>query len=476
MTTQAVRIIALPTAEIQTPKPQAVPQPSTEVQMQASLPMDLSSETLRSVVDPFAALADAAGSAEQAHGTQERVLAEIYTLESQSRWQDIIDLFYPVDDHAPQLCDHGLDIEVRSALAFALGQLKRFDQALSELRICVKRDPGNFRYHSSLGYTLMSSLQAAAAKEIILPSQERKARLDQAHEQFRAAQSILPDRVTPFYREGRLYKDFDRKSDRAIPLLAQAVRNWDDYSPETKLSRHQERKNAIKARYALASCLVDEGQASTALEHVRMVIEEDAQTGYLKNEHKHFALGKVLHAMGQFEEALKALAAAAMFTNPTDGDYVFELAGRCHLALGEPYKGLESIERIPQKARRPYVRWTEADCLIALGRTDEARHVLLACCERDRRGRHKALIRLARLAYNQNAFSDVAAYAEKAVAFHLEAYATPCADGLFWQSVAAFRLGNRDLALNFERDLTAHRPRYPWLPKLRQVLHGSERS
>lgn len=475
MTAEAVRIISLPSAET-TPRPQAVPQPSNEVQQQMALPMDLSPEALGPVVDPFASLADAAGSADQAHRTQERVLAEIHALESQNRWQDIVDLFYPVDDHAPQLCAHGLDIEVRSDLAFALGQLKRFDQALAELRICVKRDPGNFRYRSSLGYTLMSSLQAASAREIILPGQERKARLEQAHEQFRAAQSILPDRVTPFYREGRLYKDFDRKPDRAIPLLAQAVRNWDDYSRETKLSRHQERKNAIKARYALASCLVDEGQASTALEHVRMVIEEDAQTGYLKNEHKHFALGKALHALGHSEEALKALAAAAMFTNPSDGDYVFELSGRCHLALGQADKGLESVERIPHKVRRPYVRWTEADCLTALGRTDEAKRVLLACCERDRRGRHKGLIRLARLAYNQNLFADVAAYAEKAVAFHMEVYSTPCADGLFWQAVAALRQGRRDEALAFERDLVAHRPRYPWLPKLRQALHGGSAS
>ena len=476
MTSQAVRIISLPSAETQTPKPQAVPQPSTDVQQQTTLPMDLSPEALGPKVDPFALLADASGSSEHAHATQTRILGEIRTLETQNRWQDIVDLFYPVDDHAPQLCAHGLDIEVRSDLAFALGQLKRFDQALAELRICVQRDPENFRYRSSLGYTLMSSLHAAAAREIILPGQERKARLEQAHEHFRKAQTLLPDRVTAYYREGRLFKDFDRKPDKAIPLLARAVRNWDDYAQETKLSRHQERKNAIKARYALASCLVDEGRAASALEHIRIVLVDDEQSGHLKNEHKHFALGKVLHALGQFEDALKALEAAAMFTNPTDGDYVHELAGRCFLALGQPEHGLRSVERVPLKARRPYVRWTEADCLAALGRLDEAERVLLACCERDRRGRHKALLRLARLAYNRNSFADVAAYAEKAGQFHQEVYGTPCADGLFWQAVAAYRLGQRQQALAFEQDLTAHRPRYPWLPKLRQVLHGGERS
>lgn len=470
MNSQAVRIISLPSAEKETPKPQAVQAPTTDVQQQAALPMDLSPDTLGPVVDPFAALADAMGGADIARARRDSVLAEISNLEAQNRWQDILELFHPVEDREPAIVAHGLDAEVRFALGFALGQIKRFDQALAELRTCVRRDPDNFRYRSSLGFTLMRSLQAASAREIILPTQERKARLQEAHDHFRKAQAILPDRVTPFYREGRLYKDFDRKPDKALPLLARAVRNWEEYPAETRLSRHQERKNAVKARYSLASCMLEVGQAASALEHVRTVLEEDAQTSYLKSEHKHFAVGKALHALARFDEALKALEAAALFTNPTDGDYVHELAGRCHLALGNAERGLQAVERIPQKVRRPYVRWTEADCLVALGRTEEARRVLLASCERDRRGRHKGLIRLARLAYTQGDFAEVAAFAEKAVAFHLEVYSTPCADGLFWQAAAALQQGQRDKAAAFERDLAAHRPLYPWLPRLRQAL------
>ncbi|NLV95730.1 MAG: hypothetical protein GX043_00115 [Desulfovibrionales bacterium] len=464
MTSQAVRVISLPTAEKQRPKPQSVPQPPADNQHQSKLPLDYT--------DPFAALADSFGAAEQAHHLQDRIQSEIRVLESQNRWQDIVDLFYPVTEHAPQLCAHDLDIPVRYSLAFSLGHLNRFDQALDELRLCVAHDPNNFRYRSSMAYTLMSSLRAAAAREIILSGQVKKTRLQEAHEHFQAAQRILPDRVTAFYREGSLYKDFDRKNEKAIPLLAQAVRNWEEYSPETRQGRHQERKNAIKARYALASCLVAENQPAAALNHVQMVIKDDNQSNYLKNENKHFALGKVLYALHRYEEALKALEAASMFTNTTDGDYIQELSGRCYLALKQPDQGLACIERIPDKARRPYVRWTEADCLVALSRLDEAKNVLLAAAQRDRRGRHKALLRLARLAYSQNNFNDVALYAEKAVAFHLEVYSTPSADGLFWQAVAALRLNNRELAQNFERDLAAHRPFYPWLPKLRQALHG----
>ena len=475
MNSQAVRIISLPSAGKETPKPQAVLAPSADVLQQAALPMDLSPDALGPAVDPFADIADTMGGADIARTRRDTVLAEISNLEAQNRWQDILELFHPIEDREPAIVAHGLDAEVRASLGFALGQLKRFDQALAELRTCVRRDPESFRYRSSLGYTLMSSLLAASAREIILPGREKKNRLQEAHEHFRKAQSILPDRVTPFYREGRLYKGFDRKPDKAIPLLAQSVRNWEEYPPEMRLSRHQERKNAVKARYCLASCMTAKGQAEAALHHVRTVLEEDAQTSYLKNEHKHFAIGKALHALGRYSEALKALEAAAVFTNPADGDYIHELAARCHLAMSDPGMGLQSVERIPQKARRPYVRWTEADCLVALGKIDDAKRILLAACERDRRGRHKGLIRLARIAYNQGDYAAVGGFAEKAVAFHLETYSTPSDDGLFWQAVAALRQGQKDKAIGFERDLTAHRPFYPWLPRLREALREGAR-
>jgi len=450
MSAQAARIISLAQAETPAPQPQVAP----------------------AAEDPFQHLTDTYGPAAQAQTLLERLMAELDTLKSDKRWQEMLDLAYPVADRHPELGTHGLDTEIRAHVAFALGQLGRFDEAIAELRLCVERDPANFRYHLSLGYTLLRSLQADRAKEIVLTGMERKKRIHEAHQHFQAAQKILPDRVTPFYREGRLTKDFDRAPDKAMALFAQAVRHWEAYDEATRNERHQERKNAIKARYALASCLLQEGKAAAALEHVRLVIAEDAD--YIKNEHKYFALGKCLHALQQFQEALQALETAGMFAPPSDVDYVFELAARCHLALGHPGQGLAAIQRIPLKARRPYVRWTEADCLMAQGKASQARTVLLEAAERDRRGRHKALVRLARLAYQQRQLHDAAGFAQKAIDFHRETYGTPCPDGLFWAAAAALGQGDRETARQLTQELADHRPMYPWLPKLRQAL-GEDR-
>jgi hypothetical protein len=65
-------------------------------------------------------------------------------LMNEARWEDLLALFHPVEEKAPELVDCRLDLEVRSRVAFALGQLKRFDEAIEALKVCVARDPESF--------------------------------------------------------------------------------------------------------------------------------------------------------------------------------------------------------------------------------------------------------------------------------------------------------------------------------------------
>ena len=63
-------------------------------------------------------------------------------------------------------------------------------------------------------------------------------------------------------------------------------------------------------------------------------------------------------------------------------DFVYELLGRTYLAMGSPSRALEVINNIPEKSRRPYYRWTEADILCALNEFQKARVVLERSQER----------------------------------------------------------------------------------------------
>ena len=170
------------------------------------------------------------------------------------------------------------------------------------------------------------------------------------------------------------------------------------------------------------------------------------------------------------EQARQALEFAAHQANPEDDDYVFELLARVHLAEQSPEKAWTALQRVPQHKRRPYFRWTEADVLAARGEIQRARKVLEQAAERDRKGRHKALLRLIRLDFQAGDYHQCLIWAEQAEAFFRQTYGNPCADALFWKAGALIRLNRMDEARQATAELEAFRPGYPFLPRLRELL------
>ena len=456
MSAQPVKIIA-------TPSPSA-PQPASSP-VSSATPID----------DLFRKLAADPHIQEQETGRQQRIIGEIMELQRTNSWQEIIDMFHPLGDKEPDLVEFGLDLPIRQKIAFALGQVNNFDQALQELDYCLKADPENFQVHSAMAYNCYRTLMAAANREIHLLPATRKTRLEKAHFHMHKAQTLLPERVTNFYREGKMYKDLERKPEAAIPLFAKAVANWRAYDRETRDVRSQERKNYIKALYNLASCELGQGRNTVALDHIEQCIAEDEKTGYVKPEHKYFALGKTLFALNRLDRARQALECAATFIDPVEGNYIRELMGRVMLGLGDPEKGLAVVSTIPHKARRPFVCWTQADCLTALGQLDKARSVLTQSAQRDRRSRHKSLIKLARNSYLKKDFAETVRIGNEANTFHLQTFTTICADALFWVLGGHLALGTRDKAVETLRDIESHRPGYPYLNRLRRAVGDKDR-
>jgi tetratricopeptide (TPR) repeat protein len=400
----------------------------------------------------------------------QRVKGEITALRAENRWEDILALFHPVGDKLPELTAAGLDLPVLREVAFGLGHLARYDEAIVAYRTCLEREPDNFHHHAGMGYILYDSLYAAKARQVMLHPSERKQRTDQAHVHFQAAQRLRPEGVTNFYRQGTLYKQIQNKPEKAKPLFETAVRNWRAYSEEQRQARHQERKNYIKALYQLASCLQDEQRPQQALERLQECLQEDRSSNHLSVIHKQFALGKVLFQMGRVEEARKALELAAAQARPEDDDFVFELLARTLMAEKEYDKAWSVLERVPQNRRRPYFRWTEADVLAARGQIQRARKVLEQAAERDRRGRHKALLRLIRLDFQAGDYQQCLTWADQADRFFRQTYTNPCADALFWKAGALIRLNRLDEARKITTELERFRPGYPFLPRLRELL------
>jgi tetratricopeptide (TPR) repeat protein len=191
--------------------------------------------------------------------------------------------------------------------------------------------------------------------------------------------------------------------------------------------------------------------------------------------HKYFALGKVEFHRGRFKQARDALLFAEKCRrNREPVDFVYELLARVYLAMGEPERAMETVAKVPEKFRRPYYRWTEADALCAMGEFDRAKAVLAASAERDRRARHKALLKIAKIEYHLSDFEAGARAAAGADRFFREKWGNPYGHGLFWQALNLCRAGELRRARLLAKELSDHFPRYPKLDRLLALTDDPE--
>ncbi len=412
---------------------------------------------------------------EQLQHDLDRVLAEIRELQAENRWDDILALFHPVETRLPELVDSGMADELRLKIGFVLCRAKRHQEAISCLSTVTKEAPDNALAHYSLAYTALDALFEARTSRSPLPGQEKKALLGTAHDHFARACALRPDSVTFFYRHGVLCKEIERKYRRAIPLFEQAVVNWERLDAEDRKKQHQQYPKYIKAMYHLASCLLQEGRVARSLELVEKVVELDRDRDHLQPVFKHFAMAKVLYRLGRPQEALEHLEVAAhRASKGQQPDFVYELAARCALALGQQERAARYINRVPASRRRPYVRWTEADVLLAAGRRNEALQVLAASAEHDRRSRHKALIRMARIHVADGQSEEALRLSREAAEFCRLTFGSPSHEALYWQAAALYLLNRFGEALAIVKELEEHRFRYPNFRRLAELVRKAD--
>ena len=407
--------------------------------------------------------------------SRNRVLADIEELSKNNRWDDMLSLYHPVEDKLPDLIRAGVDIPVRQKIAFALGQTGAFDDAVKELLVCVRTEPENFMSRASLAYTAYNSLYAAKNKKIFLSGKARTERIALAHEHFHKAQALRPDGITNFYRQGMLFSQIENKPGPGLEKFEIACFNWERLTDEERAERQQEKKNYVKSLYRSASLLLASGNGTKALERITACLKQDEQTNYISLAFKYFALGKVQFWMDRYDEAKSALLFALQSsTRNASTDFIHELLARTYLASGQTDKAMETIGGVPEKFRRPYYRWTEADILCTAGQFDKAKTILNSATAKDSRSRHISLIRLAKIEYTLKNYTLAMEHAAKAGDFFTGNWGNPYLEGLFWQSLCAFKAGQTQKADRLLTELEGHSRFYPNLDRLRAMIRNSD--
>ena len=95
---------------------------------------------------------------------KKRSFDDVMEMMRNNQWENIFALYHPMDEKAPDMVISGMDLPIREKVAFVPGQMSRFDEAIVELQICVKKEPENFYTHSSLEYISCNSLIASYEK------------------------------------------------------------------------------------------------------------------------------------------------------------------------------------------------------------------------------------------------------------------------------------------------------------------------
>ena len=421
--------------------------------------------------DEFVCLDDVMGIVRQAaERTARRALAQAEELMRARKWQEMIELFHPMEEKMPELVEAGQDCALREKVAFAMGQVKMFDQAIDQLRLCLEREPASFRVHSSLAYTAYNCLYAAKNREIMLSGKLRKKRIELAHRHFGMAQNLRPDGVTNYYRQAMLYLQLEDKPRKAYPLFKKAIANWEALDEDKRQRRHQEAKNYVKALYNGAKAALEIGRCEEGLELIKKCLAADEASNHLERQNKYFALGKLNFQLNRYEAARDALKFARQCNDGRPADHVTELLARTYLAMGGAEKARQEICKVPPKRKRPYIAWTEADILLQLGKVNKARAVLQAAREKDGRSRHKTCVKMAGIAYLAGDFTAAMQLGAEADEFFRKQWMNHCGEGLFWKAVGALKAGRRETAAEALDQLQRHFPDHPRLGRLQSAI------
>jgi tetratricopeptide (TPR) repeat protein len=150
------------------------------------------------------------------------------------------------------------------------------------------------------------------------------------------------------------------------------------------------------------------------------------------------------------------------------------LLARVYLAIKNIDKAKEAIQKVPENKRRPYFRWTEADVLCADGNYTDARKVLMQCAEKDKRSRHKALLKLAKIDYVLGNHEKAFAWAREADIFLRQRWESRSAEGLFLQAASLYRLGRNEEALGTALELKEIDASFPKLEKLLKAVRPGQ--
>ncbi len=320
-------------------------------------------------------------------------MIKLDTLRHENRWEDVINLLAPFVETGQA------DAQCFSDLGFAYSQRDQYDKARYCYKQWLEMEPQRAQPYYAIAYTFYDAGE-----------------WKQAIEWFDRALEIWPSYMRCLYRKGVAEIQL-LKEEQAVETLTRAIVAWQNMTDDAKRRAHA--KFFLKSVFYLGKAHYKLGHYDKALACFKKVCDEDSRH-YMKPEIKNYNLAKGYFGAGHYAEAEKILQ--KMVRQRHVKNYVPVLLARVQAAMGENQKAISWLSRALEKRPDAYIYFYRAEMYQKCDRIQEAVADYQQALRRDKKGKHKTLLALGRIAIVQNRLKEAQSYLERAIAFKKKLY------------------------------------------------------
>ncbi len=323
---------------------------------------------------------------------QENIQQQVDALFKENNWQGIIDLLKPIVDAG----DHSIDY-LRN-LGFAYSQLDQYKNARRYYQIWLQFDPKRPQPYYSIGYTYYDGQN-----------------WEKAIKWFDKALSRFPSYVVCLYRKGVALFMWGKET-KAKSVLESAISSY-KFMRNTDMQKRLA-KYYYRSVFYLGKCELALGNFGSARACFEKNLEDARE--YIDPIYVKYNLAYTLVKNRKYDEAEKYLE--EITTKYANKEWIFRLWGNLLQARGEYRLAIEKYTQALKIRIQPYILINRAEAHIKNDDLEYAKQDLYEALKRDRKAKHKILLRLAGIAMAQEQLTKAEQLAKRAIEFKLKVY------------------------------------------------------
>jgi tetratricopeptide (TPR) repeat protein len=349
-------------------------------------------------------------------------------------------------------------LRVADSSGFALGRLKRFEEAARVFERAWDVEPTH-RRASALAYQAYGALleDRNARRDAKLPEERREHWKKEFRRWIAEALRLVPNSVADLYRLGEFEAQIESCHDKvALRAFLGAIRAYRELEDPTGERRARLRRYYCRALYCAARSAMRLGDVAQWRRLSFTCVREDPEGRFVERIYSLHLAAKACIASGELDAAERGLRLALDAKGPPRRDFLFAQLAVVQERRGDLPGAIRWIEAHVPPHRRDAPLWRQlGDLRRAAGDLQGARGAYRSSLQRDRAGRHLTLTRLGDLLREEGQFEAAIREYRKALEFRRRTYLgqhLPALDGL---RECLRRLGREAEAAELDRRVEA---------------------